>query len=272
VTPLPALPAELIDALAPLRAAPSDTTLLFDFDGTLAPVVDDPARAAAPEQVRALLERLAERYGRVGVISGRPVAFLVGQLPAGLALSGLYGLESVHDGVALDHPIVATWKPKVAEVVQLLEADAGSGGRLDGVVVEPKGVSITLHWRTRPELEAVAMEVAGDLAQRSGLEVRPAKCSAELHPPVDIDKGTAVAELLGGRRRALYVGDDVGDLPAFEALRDACDRGQLDHLVTIAVDGPEAPPTLRAAATHGLAEQGAMASLLGALVPDRPVG
>jgi trehalose 6-phosphate phosphatase len=272
VSPRPSLPAALDEALEPFRTEPHDTSLLFDFDGTLAPVVDDPVRADAPAAVRKLLEGLAAHYGCVGVISGRPVTFLERRLPVDVELSGLYGLETVRGGVAIDHPVVAAWRPKVTEVVERLQAEAAPGARLDGVVVEPKGVSITLHWRTRPDLEPAAMEIAAREARRSGLEVRPAKRSAELHPPVDVDKGTAVRGLLGDRRRVLYVGDDVGDLPAFEALRSVLELGEIEHLVTVAVDGPEAPPALLAAATHRLADQGEMASLLLALVPDRPVG
>jgi trehalose 6-phosphate phosphatase len=272
VPPDPALPVELATALARLREAPEDATLLFDFDGTLSPVVDDPARATAPPEVRDLLGRLVESYGAVAVVSGRPVAFLARNLPPEVVLSGLYGLEARVEGRPAAHPAVAEWAPRVEGAADRLLGAAGPGGPIEGVVVEPKGVSITLHWRTRPELQDAAMAVARSVADAAGLEVRPAKMSAELHPPVAVDKGTAVLELLGGRRRALFVGDDVGDLPALAALDALADAGGLDHLVTVAVGGPEAPPELRAAASHRIGSQSDVVHLLGALLPERLLG
>ena len=67
--------ADLREAVAPLRAQPDRSVLLFDFDGTLSPVVDDPAAAVALPGVPERLERLAASYRLVGAVSGRPVAF-----------------------------------------------------------------------------------------------------------------------------------------------------------------------------------------------------
>ena len=60
------------ELLAPLRDDPRGTGVFTDFDGTLAPIVDDPASALPLPGVVDALEALAGRYGRVGVISGRP--------------------------------------------------------------------------------------------------------------------------------------------------------------------------------------------------------
>ncbi len=98
--------------LAPLVADPARTALLCDFDGTLAPIVEDPASARPLDGVPGLLADLARRFAVVGVVSGRPAAFLVDRLagpgrqaagvpatdPAAsgqLHLVGLYGMESV---------------------------------------------------------------------------------------------------------------------------------------------------------------------------------
>ena len=55
-------------------------------------------------------------------------------------------------------------------------------------------------------------------ASRSGLELRSARMSVELHPPVGTDKGAVVHDLAAGLRHVCFLGDDVGDLPAFAAL------------------------------------------------------
>ena len=79
----------------------------------------------------------------------------------------------------------------------------------EGMRVEAKGLSLTLHYRGRPEREADVRRWAEQQAARSGLELRPARLSYELHPPIDVDKGTSLLELaddlargvLPGRRR-----------------------------------------------------------------------
>ncbi len=65
------------DLLAPLRADPDRAGILLDFDGTLAPIVDDPGQARPLEGLVASLQDLARRYRLVAVLSGRPIDFLV---------------------------------------------------------------------------------------------------------------------------------------------------------------------------------------------------
>jgi hypothetical protein len=143
---------DLHEALAPVRADPGRSVLLFDFDGTLSPVVDDPAAAVARPGVAERLDRLAASYRLVGAVSGRPVAFLANVLPPSLALSGLYGLESRLDGKVAGHPEADRWRPVVTDAVATLAAATAPGEAAHGVVVEAKGLSITLHVRTRPDL------------------------------------------------------------------------------------------------------------------------
>ncbi len=185
-----------------------------------------------------VLARLAERYGLVGVVSGRPVSYLQERLAGAgerLWLSGLYGLEATDGGRPVEIPGVRWWRPKVAEAV------AGARERF-GELVEDKGLSLTLHARTAPEREAEIRAWAAAEAGRSGLAVRPAKASVELHPPVPTDKGTVVEAAAGGMRAAAYFGDDLGDLPAFDGL----DRLALTGVtaVRVGVRTEEAPPEL----------------------------
>ncbi len=77
--------------------------MVVDFDGTLSPIVDDPARARAAPGAAEALVALAARFGLVAVMSGRPTDFLRTVVPAEVVLSGLYGLEVVRDGRA-DRP------------------------------------------------------------------------------------------------------------------------------------------------------------------------
>jgi trehalose 6-phosphate phosphatase len=80
---------------------------------------------------------------------------------------------------------------------------------------------------------------ADEEATRSGLVVRAAKASIELHPPVPADKGSVVEHAAAGLRSVCFLGDDVGDLPAFAALDRLAAAGV--HTVKVAVSTEEAP-------------------------------
>ena len=220
------------DPFEPFVRRPDRAGILTDFDGTLAPIVEDPAAAAPLPGAPEVLQELAGRFARVGVVSGRPVGFLRSRLGDGLWLSGLYGLEMFEDGTPSEAPEAARWRPVVDAAVRRALAELGDG-------VEPKGLSLTLHFRTAPEREPAVRSWAEAEAARSGLVVRAAKASVELHPPVAADKGTVVTAAAAGLDAVCFLGDDVGDLPAFDAL-DALDA----HTVRVAVATAETPPTL----------------------------
>ena len=228
----------MLDAL---RADAAHAGILTDFDGTLARIVRKPEDARPLDGIPELLGRLADRYAVVAVLSGRPVSFLQQWLPSTVVLSGLYGLEVVRDGVRADHPDAAPWRAVVDEVVEAAHM-AGP----DAIRVEHKGLSLTLHYRGNPEVRAEAEAFASALSARSGLVVRPARMSVELHPPIDVDKGTALRDLTIGLAAACFMGDDVGDLAAFRAL-DALGQEGMATL-RIGVRSEEAPLELLDAA------------------------
>jgi len=185
-----------------------------------------------------VLGRLSERYGLVGVVSGRPVSYLVDRLAAAgdrVWLSGLYGLEGTDAGRPVEVPGVGWWRPVVAEVVQRSRERFGD-------LVEDKGLSLTLHMRTAPELDDEIRAWAAAESVRSGLVERRAKASVELHPPVPTDKGTVVEAAAGGMAAAAYFGDDMGDLPAFDGLDRLAAAGV--DTVRVAVRTEEAPPEM----------------------------
>lgn len=229
---------EVPDALlGRLTEAPEDAAIIIDYDGTLAPIVDDPAQALPFEDVPELLDDLTRRYGRVAVVSGRPLAFLLDVLPHSLILTGLYGLEAIGGGRRFDHPQGGSWREVIDDVASLGEVRGPTG-----MLVERKGLSLTLHYRTHPEIEDEVRSWAEAQAARSGLRCRPARMSYELHPPIDVDKGTAVRNIANGVHAVCYVGDDVGDLSAFGALDQLADEGR--ETVRVAVRSEESVPEL----------------------------
>ena len=266
-------PPDVRAALAPLLVRPASTAVLTDFDGTISPIVTNPHEARPLEGTGAVLAALARRFAEVAVVSGRSVAFLAEHLgiePAAdpdhrVRLVGLYGLEqSVGGGPITRDPDAGAWQPAIDAAVSTLRRDAPSG-----VLVEPKGLAVTVHWRRAPAAEgwvadAVAAQVAG-----SGLRAHPGRLSVELRPPLDIDKGSVVRDLAASCSAAGYFGDDLGDLPAFAAL--AALRSGAVHTVSVAVLDAESDPAVAEAADVTLTGQGEALDAL-AWLAEAPTG
>jgi trehalose 6-phosphate phosphatase len=234
----------VLDALRPLAEHASRSVFLVDFDGSLAPIVDDPAAAVPLPEARDALRALVPLLARVAVVSGRPVEYLVDALAlTGVIYVGHYGLQRWEAGAVRTDPRV---DPHVGAVA----AVAGAAAReLPGVRIERKGtVSVVLHWRGRPELADDARAWAERAAAEHGLVLHPGRMVVELRPPVAVDKGTVVEELTAGHDAAAFAGDDAGDLAAFAALEHLVAHGALAHAVRIAVRSPEEPPELAAQA------------------------
>lgn len=244
----------------PFVARPATAGVFTDFDGTLSPIVDEPDAAVPLDGVVEALADLAGRVGRVAVISGRPVEFLQRHFAASpVTLSGLYGLQSVVAGERRDDPAAGAWRDAVDDVV----AAAGGSGP-EGMFVEHKGLSVTLHYREHPEAADAVRAWAEGQAIRSGLELRTARMSIELHPPVDTDKGAVVTALAEGLDPICFLGDDVGDLPAFAALDRMRAEGRT--VVKVVVRSSELAPEMAAAADLTVDGPAAALALLHALL------
>jgi trehalose 6-phosphate phosphatase len=251
------------DLLAPFIERPARAALLLDFDGTLSPIVDVPAEARPLPGAYEVLDALAARFAVVAVVSGRPSSFLEPLLPPGVVISGVYGLETVRDGVHSDHVGAASWRDAVEKAVRR----AKESGPV-GMATEPKGLSLTLHYREHPGLGPAVREWTSAEAKRSGLVMRRARMSFELHPPVAIDKGTAVQALVTGDEAVCFVGDDRGDLPAFDTLDRLEARGVA--VLRVAVAGAEAHSDLIERADLVVDGPYAVLDLLRQLASDAP--
>jgi trehalose 6-phosphate phosphatase len=236
--------------------------LVLDFDGVLAPIVEDPATSAMPELAVASLRQLVTSLGTVAVLSGRPVGFLADRVRVpGVRLLGSYGMEQVRDGNGQLSPAAREWLAAVGEARETLTRLLGA---MPGVRIEAKPASVAVHWRQAPDQDLAAAEVGQAttlVAADTGLRLEPGKLVSELRPPIDVDKGTAVAAILRETAPAVmaYAGDDVGDLPALRVVRTAGGYGLVvDH-------GTETDPALLASADQVFAGTGAFADWLAAL-------
>lgn len=246
-----------------LSRDPGSTGIFSDFDGTLARIVDDPADARPVEGVVEVLGALVPRFVRVGVISGRPASFLLDRLVvSGLFLSGLYGMERVEDGAVVPTDEAAPWRPVVEGAVEEARRDLRSG-----MHVEDKGLSLTIHYRGAPDAAASAREYADRVAEETGLVVHPARLSVELAPPVVSSKGSVLADAARGLGAACFIGDDAGDLTAFDTLDQLADAGATT--MRVGVDSEEAPAELLERADLVVPGPEAVVELLRSLTTQR---
>jgi trehalose 6-phosphate phosphatase len=234
-----------VDALSRLAAEPGRAGLFLDVDGTLAPIVDDPANAAVPESTRRELRRLAGRYALVACVSGRPE-------PDARTIVGVPELTYVGEhGLGLD-PEAETWGSRIHEFA----------GGVDWPV-ERKPHSVAFHYRTAEDPEAARERLEGvaAAAQAQGFRTRWGRMVLEVLPPVDASKGTAVRALLErhGLRRALFAGDDTTDLDGFAALDG------LELAVRVGVASTEGPSRIAEQADVVVASPEALADLLARL-------
>jgi trehalose 6-phosphate phosphatase len=238
------------DHAARLSRRAGEVALCLDFDGTVAPIVDDPDAARPLAGVVELLARLAARYAAVALVSGRPAGYLAEHAGAkGVRYLGLYGLQEVRDGQVWVDPRLAAAQPAVAAAAEDLREHPAV--RASGAHLEDKRYAVAVHTRRVADPGRWAAPIgaaAEEVAARHGLEVVPGRMVWELRPAVRSDKGDAVRKVVAssGARAVVVVGDDLGDLPAFAAAAALAAEG--GEGLAVAVRSPEAPPRLLAEA------------------------
>lgn len=203
------------DIVESLRPHLDGALIATDFDGTLAPLVLDPDRSRPVDGAIEALSALAARGAQIAVITGRDARTVVrlGNLDAvpGLVVAGLYGIEIWSDGELTS--------PDTPEAVERLRdrlpaiVDRGD----PAVWIEDKRLSLVVHARKASDPHTALAELTGpvtELGHELGFEVHPGSDVLELRLP-GFDKAGALSRLAAGRASALYLGDDLGDLPAF---------------------------------------------------------
>jgi trehalose-phosphatase len=207
--------------------------LMFDFDGTLAPLPQRPADGVLPAAMREQLVRLSARHP-LAVVSGRALADLATRLALPAAyLGGNHGLElraAGYDPEPLPRP--AGWQPLLDAVHERLVA---MSALYPGCVVEHKGLTLAVHYRqvAAPAVPVLRRAVVRVVAGFDGLLVETGRQVLEIRPAIDCDKGTAVTQVhermqrLLGPSTPVFFGDDLADEAAFRAVRRAGGFGVL---------------------------------------------
>ena len=228
-------PAEMPDLLSAMsethnifkRLQQELPAIFLDYDGTLTPIVDDPAEARLDPKTREVLQRIAGQMF-VAVISGRgfeDVRHMVGI--DDLTYAGSHGFEISGGCGYFDRD---NRKQRYLSILKNAEQQLRSAlPELSGIRIERKPYAIAIHYRAaeKQTVEAVEKLVDSLAAQFTDLRKSSGKKIFELHPAVDWHKGKAVQAMLDrfhvdcSRITPLYIGDDTTDEDAFRSIGDS---------------------------------------------------
>jgi len=237
---------------AALVRAAAETVVGLDFDGTLAPIVEDPAEAHIHPEAGEVLVGLAEQVRAIAVVTGRParqaldlgglerVGNEIGDAGKELYLFGQYGNErwsSTHRRIIAPRPPagLATFTAELPRVLRRHHAE--------GAHIEEKGLAVAVHTRRLSEPDRAfeqLLPVIEERAARYDLVVEPGRHVIEVRSP-GMHKGVVV-ETLAEELAAggfVFIGDDLGDVEAFEAVA-ALGRDGLPTLLVCSASDEEA--------------------------------
>lgn len=269
---------------AAIAAAAAETLVGLDFDGTLSPIVEDPAAARIHPDAASVLIALASRVKAVAIVTGRPagqvvelgglaaIADALGELGKELYVFGQYGNErwSGADRVVVGPPPPEGLAAFEAALPEVLAAHGAQDA-----YIEEKGLAVGVHTRRFPDPDGLAARLLPpltELAGEHGLVIEPGKQVVEVRAP-GMHKGHAIDTLISevSPGAILFGGDDLGDIEAFEAVKAwgkttgsptllvyshaGPDRGPLADLADLEVQGPDGVLELLRGLTDG-ARQG----------------
>jgi trehalose 6-phosphate phosphatase len=209
--------------------------LFLDFDGTLAPIVADPAAAQLSAATRDALQRIAQQHSIVTtIISGRAVEDLFVRIRIeGVIYGGNHGLEIFGRGLRFVEPLANARRDQLRRLTEVVMAKLR---HVPGVIVEDKGLTASIHYRQAAEFDLPAIEeaVRTSVAAAGALfRLNTGRKVLEIVPRTGWHKGAAVQWIIrhlgGDGLLPIYLGDDNSDEDAFAVLTDA---------VTVRVSGP----------------------------------
>lgn len=230
------------------RLTGAPLALLLDIDGTLCDIVDDPRESRVPVQTHRALARLAAAPGVfVALVTGRAAADArrIADIP-GATIVGNHGLEHI-DGTGRQHP-VSGWREVEPAMRHAATRLTEVAQRFPGTELEDKEYSLSMHYRRIvddggvPALRRDVMEIA----REAGLRVSEGKRILDVIPPLEVDKGRAVMQLVrecgadAPGAAVLFAGDDVTDEHAFLAL-----AAEVPDAVTIRIARADEPTAAR---------------------------
>jgi len=219
------------DEYAAVVKSDGDLLVALDFDGTLSPIVDDPEVAHIHPRAHDVLVALARQVRAIAVVTGRParqvlalggldeVGDAIGEDGRELVVLGQYGNER---WTSAERRVVSPKPPTglasfISELPRLMRR-----AEVADAWVEEKGLAVGVHTRRSADPKAAfdrLLPVLTEAAAERHLGIEPGRFVIEVRAP-GMDKGIALRNLVSasGARGVVFVGDDLGDVPAFETV------------------------------------------------------
>jgi trehalose-phosphatase len=212
--------------------------LLSDYDGTLTPIVEKPELANLSPRVKECLQELAgDSRITLGIISGRAMEDLRKRVGINsIIYAGNHGLEIKGPDISYVNPLAKKTEPLLHSLCQNISRKLAD---IKGAIIEDKGLTLSLHYRLvdavqMEELNRIFCEITKPFAASGKVKVGKGKKVYEVKPPVDWDKGKAIALIAQkmslrtkrgnpkgeGKPLMIFLGDDVTDYDGFRLVDD----------------------------------------------------
>ncbi len=206
--------------------------LLCDYDGTLTPIVDNPEMANLSDEMRKLLDRLVRKPGvTVAIVSGRALADIKERVGnSGVIYAGNHGFEIEGPEIQFIHPL----KEEISSIIHLMGTVLKRAmSHVKGVVVEDKGMTLSVHYRLvddeeLPQVNAAFEYTVGTARKLGKIKTTSGKKVHEVRPAIPWHKGNAVQLIFDRVSRSrkkggvlpIYLGDDITDEDAFTSVNE----------------------------------------------------
>jgi trehalose 6-phosphate phosphatase len=202
--------------------------LMCDFDGTLVPIQGDPGKCILLPNIRSQLETIVHAGNSyVAILSGRSLSDIRKKVPIkDIYHAGSHGLEISGPRTRYVHPGAIAAKVIIDKVRHRFEEEIGN---VEGVLIEKKKFSFTLHYRMANKSDGVFVrkmfyKIISENTKKQGIAILKGKKVLELAPNVSWDKGKAALMIIKQLEKTclpIYIGDDVTDETAFKALSES---------------------------------------------------
>jgi trehalose 6-phosphate phosphatase len=203
-----------------------NTLLIFDYDGTLTPIVDNPSLAKLTTEVKKALENLSKLdFIKIGIVTGRSIAdfkILSSIDTSNIIIFGMHGGE-----FELNKQIISLLtNNERLSVIESFAKDLNTEcADYEGIIIEDKGYSVALHYRLADEITAqkakdIFNKMVATLNKPDSFKVQVGKKVLEFMP-IGFSKDKAVYGLIEANSNYIpyYFGDDITDIIAFKEVR-----------------------------------------------------
>ena len=227
--------------------------LITDVDGTISETAPTPQQAEVSPQCRHYLSILSQHLALVAAVSGRPADEIKNMLKIDRAIYiGNHGLERW----AEEQSAFSKETEGYPELIKVVIKELAPLLHLEGIRLEDKGITVTIHYRLSPNPEAAKRDILATLEssiQAKRLRIMHGKMSINLLPPVQVNKGTAVLDLIReySLQGGIYLGDDLTDIDAFKAIHSTSSHSSF-HGIAIGIASQETMKMLVAEADFTL--------------------